>query len=427
MKRLPVMKAPKRARGVAGSRAAQPARAASEINRSRARGLNLFGSSALPRLAWRLGLILAAAGWLWWGSDAQAENAFSNLWSYATYAGVDSAAAVADDGTIYFGSWRGSLIALRPDGSRKWSFATDNEIRSAPAIGSDGTIYFGSRDRKCYAVGADGRKRWELTTRGWVDTSPALARDGSAYFGSWDQEFYAVNAAGTLRWHFSTGGPITSSAAIGADGTIYFGSHDKKFYALAPDGTRKWAFGTGGAILSSPAVNKDGTLYFTSAEGCFYALTPEGKLKWRLATGGVTESSPVIGPDGTLYVGVGGSLWGITADGKKKWGGGAGDSPNTVDATPVVLAEGAICSISRDGLLSYVSPDGVYHPKYYLAGFGYGSAAVGPSGALYVADGTAAPGGGFSALRAGAALAKTPWPRFHGNSRNTGNVADTAQ
>jgi hypothetical protein len=32
--------------------------------------------------------------------------------------------------------------------------------------------------------------------------------------------------------------------------------------------------------------------------------------------------------------------------------------------------------------------------------------------------------GGFTALPNGVPLARTPWPRFRGNARNTGNALD---
>jgi len=70
-------------------------------------------------------------------------------------------------------------------------------------------------------------------------------------------------------------------------------------------------------------------------------------------------------------------------------------------------------------MLSYVTPEGVTQEMYYLYGYGYGSPAIGPTGAIYV------PGpGGFIALRAGVSLARTPWPKFRGNARNTGNAQD---
>jgi len=369
--------------------------------------------SLVSRLFWLLLPLPAACG----------ANILTNEWSLAIRSGSDSAPAVATDGTIYFGTFRGKLWAINPDGSHKWTFQARSEIKSAPAVGTDGTVYFGSRDCKFYAVRPDGRKRWEFPTGGWVDSSPALARDGTVYFGSWDQNLYALDAQGRKLWQFTTPGEIVSSPAIGADGTIYFGSHDKKFYALATDGRKKWEFATDGPILSSPALNQDQCLYFTSVDGCLYALNLDGRLRWRLRTGGITESSPVIGPDGTIYVGVLPHLWAISADGKKKWGRVGGEEEYPFETSPVVLASGSICCVSRLGMLCYFSPEGVMKWMYYLYGYGYGSPAVGPTGAIYVPDGGVA-GGAFTALRADAALAHTPWPKFRGNARNTGNLRD---
>jgi outer membrane protein assembly factor BamB len=244
------------------------------------------------------------------------------------------------------------------------------------------------------------------------------------YFGSWDKSFYALNAEGKLQWRFQTPGEIVSSPAIGADGTIYFGSHDRKLYALTADGRKKWEFATGGPILSSPALNTDQCLYFTSVDGCLYALNLDGSLRWRLRTGGITESSPVIGADGTIYVGVLQHLWAISPDGKKKWG-QVGGEDYPFETSPVVLGNGSVCCVTRYGMVCYVTPEGVIQPMYYLYGYGYGSPAVGPTGLIYVPDAGVA-FGGFTALRAGVELGRTPWPRFRGNARNTGNIRDAA-
>ena len=60
-------------------------------------------------LAW-LPLPASAAGW---------ENVLSNDWSVSFPGHSDSAPAVGGDGTIYFGTWRGKLWALNPDGSQQ--------------------------------------------------------------------------------------------------------------------------------------------------------------------------------------------------------------------------------------------------------------------------------------------------------------------
>jgi len=369
------------------------------------------------------GALNLLAGLLWATPAAGFDNLLTNEWTINLHSSSDSAPAVGPDGTIYLGTWKGAFWALNPDGSRKWVFETGNEIKSAPAVGADGTVYFGSRDRKFYAVGANGKQRWAFPTGGWVDSSPALAHDGTVYFGSWDKNFYALGADGRKQWQFATAGEIVSSPAVGGDGTIYFGSHDQKLYALTPEGHLKWAFATGGPILSSPALDDPHVLYFTSVDGCLYALNLDGSLRWRLRTGGTTESSPVIGADGTIYVGVGEFPWAISAEGKKKWGRDDREG-NPFDTSPLVLADGLVWWVSGYGLLSTANPEGALTGMYYLYGFGYGSPAVGPTGAIYVPDRGAASACGFTALRAGAALARTPWPKFRGNARNTGNAQD---
>lgn len=381
--------------------------------------------SLLPRSSlWRLSLSLAMApsGAFLSVPCAFAVNVLSNEWTIATQSYSDSAPAVGPDGTIYFGTFRGNFWALNPDGTRKWIFRTGTEIKSAPAVALDGTIYFGCRNRKFYALRSDGKKRWEFQTGGWVDSSPALARDGTVYFGSWDKSFYAFRPDGKKKWEFKTPGEIVSSPAIGTDGTIYFGSHDRKLYALTPDGRKKWEFAVGGPIISSPAINGDQCLYITSVDGFLHAVNLDGTLRWRLHTGSITESSPVIGPDGTVYLGVLDFLWAVSPDGKKKWG-REGSEGELMGVSPIVLASGDICYVAHVGLLYYVSPEGVLQPMYYQCGCGYGSPAIGPTGDIYTADANV-PGGAFTALQAGVALARTAWPKFRGNARNTGNVQD---
>jgi outer membrane protein assembly factor BamB len=80
------------------------------------------------------------------------------------------------------------------------------EIKSSPAVADDGTIYFGSRDRKLYAVTPQGKQKWTFATGAWIDSSPAIGADGTVYFGSWDANFYALNPDGSEKWKFPTGG-----------------------------------------------------------------------------------------------------------------------------------------------------------------------------------------------------------------------------
>lgn len=380
--------------------------------------LNHYVARAIKPMGSSIFKTLCAAVALSFGTSLHAApKELTADWSIWIGTLTDSSPALAPDGTIYFGDFDGKFWALNPNGSKKWTFHTGTEIKSSPAVAPDGTIYFGCRDRLFYALAADGKKRWEFATGGWVDSSPALATDGTIYFGSWDKNFYALKPDGSKKWQFQAGGEITSSPAIGSDGRIYFGGQDNKFYAVDAEGQKKWEFETGGAIISSPALNGDDRVYLTSVDGCFYALNLEGKLLWKLKTGGVAESSPVIAQDGTICVGVNHELWLITPDGKAKVVHG---SEEPIEASPLVMADKTVCYISRRGRLLDLDFDRNVQWSYYCSGYGYACPAVSPSGRFYLSD----KGTMFSAVPAGVPLAKSVWPKFRGNARNTGNVSD---
>jgi len=353
------------------------------------------------------------------GSVGQAQTAPTNIW-LIPLGPSDSSPAIGTDGTIYVGTFSQKLWAVDSNGVPRWQFKTGNEIKSSPAIGGDGTIYFGCRDRKFYAVSPEGKKKWEFTTGAWVDSSPALGRDGTIYFGSWDNHFYALNPDGTLKWQFETGGEIVSSPAVGADETVYFGSHDKKLYALAPDGRKRWEYATGGQIISSPALNGDGVVYFTSLDGFCYALNGDGSLRWRLHTGSITESSPVTGEDGTIYVGVNRFLWAITPEGKNR-----GEHPpvDQVRASPTVV-EGNVVYV-RFGFSWLFALDADQHTLWSFLMFAPSRASpgIGADGSLYGANNNDQ----FCALDTRRPLARTPWPKFRANARNTGHVNETSR
>jgi len=384
-----------------------------------ARLSELFHRRSFKFGASRLALSFAVT----FGAHAEAPTVPKD-WATPVGSLTDSSPAIGDDGALYFGTRSGALWALNSDGSRRWTFRAEREIKSSPALSPDGTVYFGSRDHKFYAVGPGGKKKWDFRTGGWVDSSPALAADGTVYFGSWDKTFYALRADGSKAWQFLTGGPIVSSPAIDAGGKTFFGSHDGKLYALTPEGTKAWDFDAGAPIISSPAIENDGTVYITSVNGWFYALNSDGALKWRLKTGGVMESSPVIGPDGTVYVGVNQNVWLISPAGEKK-SEQLGDI--LINASPTALADGSLCFVSGYGwIITFRSPADW---KWALYAFGsrYASPAISTSGTVYLGAYVAPQAPGMLALHATVPLAKSPWPKFRGNPRNTGRQNAPAQ
>ena len=283
-------------------------------------------------------------------------------WVFTTPDWVDSAPAVAADGTVYFGCWDGNLYALRPDGTKKWTYQAAGFVSSSPAIGADGTIYFGSSGGNLYAVNPDGTLRWTFPTADWVDSSPAVGPDGTIYFGSWDYTFYAVRPDGTEKWHFKTGGQIASSPAIAADGTIYVGSRDLKFYAFTSAGALKWSASLGDTIESSPAIGADGAVYATTTGGRLFALETDGGERWRYPRATQTAlspiySSPAVRADGSVVFGTSSNaLYALNADGTVKFRSTLGD---WADSSPLVTLDGSIyigCTDKRLYAFTSTSP-----------------------------------------------------------------------
>jgi outer membrane protein assembly factor BamB len=96
------------------------------------------------------------------------------------------------DGTLYLAFPDGKIKAIKPNGDALWSFDTSKSPGGeAAAVAADGTIYFGmtgtrggGSDGSLIAMNPDGTKKWEFPAGNRVTTSPALALDGTVYIGS---------------------------------------------------------------------------------------------------------------------------------------------------------------------------------------------------------------------------------------------------
>ncbi len=239
-------------------------------------------------------------------------------WRFDAGSTIRSNPTICSRHIIYFGTDDGVLYSLNGlTRTVEWNYTIPEgdertDIVTSPAIADDGTVYFGSLDYHLYALDSDGNFKWNLFTGEQVWSSPAIGDDGTVYFG-FIEGLYAVNPDGTRRWIYTVKDldgdirGVRSSPAIGEDGTIYFGAMDNSTYALYQDGSLKWNFMTDSYIFSSsPAIGDDGTIYFGSMDTVFYAIQEEEDhifLKWYYNTTTGIDSSPAIGPDGTVYVG----------------------------------------------------------------------------------------------------------------------------
>lgn len=162
------------------------------------------------------------------------------------------------------------------------------------------------------------------------------------------------------------------------------------------DGTLRWAYSalpssTMGSILSAASVAPDGTVYFgveigaagtTATRGRVVAVGRDGGTKWTYETPDWVDSSPVIGADGTIYFGCWDSrLYALNPDGTLRWSFRTG---GFISSSPALGVGGEILFGCGNGNVYALNPDGtqkwVYPTLYWVDA----PPAVGPDGTIYV-------------------------------------------
>lgn len=159
----------------------------------------------------------------------------SERWKFSTDSPVIASPAISKDNIIYIGSGI-TLHAIATNGQEKWSFLIGDLITylgtPSPAIAQDETLYIGSYGGTLHAIGSNGRKKWEFTTRGRVLYPPTVDMNGTIYFTSQELELFAVNPDGTKKWVFDLGNSIVSSPVISLNNTIYVAKSTGKLFAI---------------------------------------------------------------------------------------------------------------------------------------------------------------------------------------------------
>ena len=210
-----------------------------------------------------------------------------NQWELRPEGGLCTSPAIADDGTILFGTGEGSAWAVSPTGTQKWAYKFPS-ASYFPAIDYGGGSTMPARSPACI--------------------QPAIAADGTSYWVG--HGVYALRSDGTQGWAFEPGEDFLF-VCIGADGTIY-ALADGGVFAIAPDGTQRWKFALEKSKYAAGdlALGADDTVYVTSlveGKSKLLMLTPQGILKRQFASPdfGTVFASPEqtrVAADGTVYV-----------------------------------------------------------------------------------------------------------------------------
>lgn len=370
-----------------------------------------------------------------------------SVWQGIAGGNFTNAPTVGPDGSVYIGSTDGFLHGFRANGTRLWpavNLAGALLDTSSAALAPDGTLYFGAgpagfraNTARLYAYRtATGTRKWEIIAGTGVNANnaTALAADGTIYVHSDEGRLLAYTDSGTsvaLKWSTVIPGNSYASAVIAPDGTVYIGSDDNtsalpihRLFALNPvNGAVKWSFVADNPIYTAPAIDAAGNLYFgTLTSGRLYSLTPAGTQRWvyRGATLGMS-SSPALSPGGhTVYFGgYDGVLHAVdTATGAARWTFKLGDEVRA--SSPAVDANGVIYIGCYDGLVYAVNPDGTLRRTYATGGIVRSSPAI-AGGRLYVGSND----NRLYVFEIGAAAA-SPWAQFRQGPARTGQARNDA-
>ena len=110
--------------------------------------------------------------------------------------------ASPDGATLYAATLGGNLVALDAvSGGKKWSVALGDRAYGAPTIANDGTIFVGSDKKALFAIRPTGAVLFTLELDGEADSSPLLMPDGSIVVAA-GTRVYGVSARGDVNLAF---------------------------------------------------------------------------------------------------------------------------------------------------------------------------------------------------------------------------------
>jgi outer membrane protein assembly factor BamB len=196
----------------------------------------------------------------------------ARLWSHAIEHPSYGNPAIGADGTTYV-TGGDSLYAFSPSGQLRWQVKTPQPVEVSAALAQDGTVVFGSDNKIEYGVRPDGSVRWQHPIGNFTYSSPVGVSGDLVVYGNHSGVVSVLDAAdGQLVRSVAGTGQIWTSAAVDSRGDIYFATQDGDIYGFGPTGGKLFAIDVGGAFDSYPAIAADGTLLIGGSDGVLRAI-----------------------------------------------------------------------------------------------------------------------------------------------------------
>jgi outer membrane protein assembly factor BamB len=365
------------------------------------------------------------------------------LWSLTLSNPITSAPAVADDGTIYFGSGFELMALNGTTGTIKWGFEAGGTVGGSPSIGPDKTIYIscGMPDWSsflgflCKVEPTSGAEVWNvpLSQGGAYYASPARDAFGRVFLNEMGMVHAYDERTGRELWNRSIFLAL-SVPAIGTNNLVYLAGIEgvsqatnlyevpSTLYALdAASGSNRWTYELDGFAASSPSIGADGKVIVASymsqnGSGRVSAIDgATGQKIWEFRAGAYMWITPVIGTNGWVYLGsMTKKIYAIDGqNGAKKW---EFTTKSEVKTSMAVGADGTVYAADDDALYALNGVTGALMWTYTNNGAST-SITIAPNGTLLFADKKL-----LCAVKANSSqgAAPSPWPMQSQNSFHTG-------
>lgn len=218
-------------------------------------------------------LVIAGAngvvsGYRLMAGDAAPARVWSRRLAHPSYGNP----AIGADGTTYVTAGD-SLYALAPSGQLRWQVRTPQPVEVSAAVAQDGTVVFGSDDKIEYGVNPDGGIRWRHAIGNFTYSSPVGVPGNLVVYGNHSGVVSVLDAAdGRLLRSVRGTGQIWTSAAVDSRGDLYFATQAGGIYGFGPSGSKLFAIQAGGNFDSYPAIAADGTLLVGGSDGVLRAI-----------------------------------------------------------------------------------------------------------------------------------------------------------
>lgn len=202
---------------------------------------------------------------------------------------------------------------------------------NSPVLDQEGNLYLGSqRDSLIISFDVNGILRFYLPFNCAIINSPFFVNDKKILFCLEDNRVICIDTRGEILWEKNLEEPIFSSGVVFNNSIFYLITKYGRLFKGDVDGNFSPILSIPCDLTSSLAISEENYLYFRASwkdeeYDTLYGVSLDGNIIFRTPLPGEDDSedweilaSPKIGPDGIIYISTAKGLYALVGKGKAK-------------------------------------------------------------------------------------------------------------